>query len=203
MQKKFISIVIMFLVQACAPLNYYKADDVSKIKRIAVLNFRESPDNENKGGGPAISESVVTELSKSRKFVIVEGTQKEEILKQQSFERTGAVDANTVKEIGKILGVDAIIVGHVPEYGKYKTSWGAKNWFWGTFFLGILTGGVGFLTFIEPIFPEVTFSAMVNIRVVSVDTGEILYTKSARASGHDFSKVIQDISKEAVSDLIW
>lgn len=38
------------------------------------------------------------------------------------------------------------------KYGENKTSWGAKNWFLGTALLSLFTGGLGFLTFIEPRF---------------------------------------------------
>ena len=202
MSKKLTGIVLLFcLIAGCAPLNYFKAPDMLKVKRIAVLNLKESPGNNKVGGGAAISEGIINEITRLGRFVVVEGTQKEEILKQQVFEQSGAVNIDTAKEVGKMLGVDAVIVGHVPEYGEYRTSWGSKNWFWGTAALALFTGGLGFITFVEPWFPEVIFAAMVNVRVVSVETGEILYTKSARATGYDFLKVIDAVCKEAVSDL--
>lgn len=205
MSKKPVKILCIFILicffVSCAPLNYYKSADIIKVKRVAVLNLKESPGNNRAGGGVAISEGIVNEISKLGRFVVIEGTQKEEILKQQVFDKSGSVDVNTAKEVGKMLGADAIVVGSVPEYGEYKTSWGSKNWFWGTAALALFTGGLGFLTFIEPIFPEKTFTAMVNIRIVSVETGEILYTKSARASGYDFLKINEEVCKESVSDL--
>ena len=78
--------LIITLLMGCAPRPYFRSDKVSNIKRIAVLKFQEDPEHYQKGGGLAVSGVLVTELVKLGRFAVIEGIQKEELLKEQGFE---------------------------------------------------------------------------------------------------------------------
>jgi hypothetical protein len=51
-------------------------------------------------------------------YMIVERSRVDQVLKEQGLGLTGAIDQSTAAEIGKILGVQGLIVGSV---GNYKT----------------------------------------------------------------------------------
>jgi len=89
--------------------------DLRQYERIAVLDF-SSPLVESSAGVEA-SDIVGLELIK-KGYVVAERSRVDRILKEQGLALTGAIDETTVVEIGKILGVQALIMGSV---GSYKT----------------------------------------------------------------------------------
>jgi curli biogenesis system outer membrane secretion channel CsgG len=73
------------------------------------------------GGGDAsiISDNLASKLQQSGKFRVMERSQMEQILKEQSFQHSGACDGNQCAvEMGKILGLDRIVVGSVGLVGS-------------------------------------------------------------------------------------
>ncbi|OGS46069.1 MAG: hypothetical protein A3J79_11230 [Elusimicrobia bacterium RIFOXYB2_FULL_62_6] len=86
-------------------------------RRIAVTEF----DNKTAYGqgrlGGAASDILVTELAKSGKFIVVERDRLEKVLAEQKFQAGGMVDAQTAAQVGRILGVEAIVTGAVTNFG--------------------------------------------------------------------------------------
>ena len=69
--------------------------------------------------GSSIADMVATELLGSRLYRLVERGQMEKILGEQALGLKGVTDSSAAVQAGKILGVQGVIVGTVPEYG-YK-----------------------------------------------------------------------------------
>jgi len=90
--------------------------DVSDIKRIAVVDF-QGP----KQSGNAIAALFTDKLWKTQYFQMVEREKIEQVLEEHAFNMSGAVDDATIVEFGKILGVDAIVVGNVSSYTTRDT----------------------------------------------------------------------------------
>lgn len=78
---------------------------------VAVLPF------ENKGAskdlGEIILDKMITVLVNQERFKVMERAQLNKILEEQSLGSSGVVDAATAAQIGKGIGVDAIIIGSV------------------------------------------------------------------------------------------
>lgn len=82
-----------------------------KVETLAVLNF-EGPS----GSGPAMAELFSTKLVHGAYYKIVERERLNKILNEQKLGMTGMIDEKTAAQIGKLAGVQAIIVGKVIAY---------------------------------------------------------------------------------------
>lgn len=75
------------------------------------------------GGG--IADMLVTELVNSKKFKVIERAELESLMQEQKLGLSGAVTAQTAAQIGKILGVEYMVIGSVNEYGTKESDIGA------------------------------------------------------------------------------
>lgn len=106
------------------------------------------------GVGRGASDMLTTELVKTKKYRIFERDKIASVMKEQGFQMSGAVEPTTAVQVGKLIGVKYILTGAVTEYGIAKS--------------GVEAGGyvdVG----------KVRYSTSVDVRAVSVETGEILF----------------------------
>jgi curli biogenesis system outer membrane secretion channel CsgG len=172
--------------------------------RIAVLEFSNKANNQwwFSNGAAAAQDVFVTELVKSRKFVVIEREKINSIMEEKGLTLSKDIDAKTAMQIGKLLGVNYMLTGALTEYGN--TDSGAHG------------PGVGNL----PSFGvhKRTFVAALNARVFNVSTGEIVWADEARKEEssssvsvggfgggvHDdrmFDKVLKPIIQELVASL--
>lgn len=124
-------------------------------RRVGVVDF------ENKtayGGrlGTAASDILITELTKTGKFIVVERDKMDKLMAEQRLGMSGAIDPNTAAKMGKILGLNAIVTGSVSQFGVSTT---------GSDYLLVQT-------------KKQVADATVNIRVVNTETGQVLYADS-------------------------
>jgi curli biogenesis system outer membrane secretion channel CsgG len=114
--------------------------------------------------GKGISDMLVDKLLKDGRYRLIERSALDKILAEQNFSNSDRADSNTAAKIGKVLGVDAIIIGSITQFGRddQHTNVGGGGYGLGRF--GI--GGVG----------TSKAKAVVGItaRVINVSTGEIL-----------------------------
>jgi len=82
-----------------------------KIKRIAVLPFSYAQSTSSVKDGSIISERLTMALIKSEKIEIIERSVLNKVLDELKLQSSGVIDASIAKELGKILGADAIITG--------------------------------------------------------------------------------------------
>jgi TolB-like protein len=82
--------------------------------KLAVLEFVDLKGNTT-DFGRFIAEELITRLYKTKKFYVIERQLLNKVLEEHKLTATGLIDENSAKELGKILGVDAIASGTVTE----------------------------------------------------------------------------------------
>ncbi|MBP7795319.1 MAG: hypothetical protein KA059_00900 [Elusimicrobiales bacterium] len=121
--KKF-KAVIMCIIFAALPLlaeedvkDPYQnlANDIGKyaqgVNKIAVIPFSYADNTQSTKDGSVIAERLSMKLINMNKFEVIERTQLDKVLSELKLQNSGVIDAQSAKELGKVLGVDAIITG--------------------------------------------------------------------------------------------
>lgn len=151
-------------------------------KRVAVLDFDYgtvqsyvySIYGSNQDVGKGITDMLVERLLKEGKYRIIERKALDKILAEQNFSNSDRANPATAQKIGKMLGVDAIIMGSITKFGRddHSKSIGGA---------GISRGGFGIGGIKRN---EAKAVCAISARVVDTTTGEIL----AAATGEGESK---------------
>lgn len=113
--------------------------------------------------GKGIADLLVTDLVKDGSYSLIERKALDKIMAEQNFSNSNRADPTSAAKIGKQLGVDAILVGSITEFGnetKKTGLGGAGNW-----------GGYGLGGFHHS---NSNANVAIDARLVNVDTGEIL-----------------------------
>ena len=84
--------------------------------RIAVIDFSDLEGNVTEFG-KYLSEELITRLFKTLRFEVVERRMLIKVIKEHKLSYTHFFDEESVKDIGKFLGVDAIASGSVSDLG--------------------------------------------------------------------------------------
>src|SRR5207253_1929537 len=95
-------------------------------KRVAVINFDYGtvPSSvaaifgTNQDVGKGISDLLVQKLVQDGKYSVIERNAIDKVLGEQNFANSDRVDSSTAAKIGKILGVDAVIMGSITQFGR-------------------------------------------------------------------------------------
>jgi curli biogenesis system outer membrane secretion channel CsgG len=141
--------------------------------RIAVLRFEDNTPHywwDATKLGDAAADKFTTELVNSGKFSVIERNRLDDILKEHNLTAQGAVTPQTAVELGKLLGVELMVMGSITEFGFERYGAGITSRFHGTMY---------------------RYTCKIDVRVVNVQTAEILY---ADAEGSDHIDVGVGIS---------
>ncbi len=84
----------------------------NSIQRIAVLEF-PSIDGETSDEGRLLAERMISNIVTEGSISVIERNSIDRILEEQKLQASGVIDSSTAKEIGMVLGVDAILMGTV------------------------------------------------------------------------------------------
>ena len=82
-------------------------------RKIAVMPFRAPVELV----GASIADMFATDLLRTYKYQLVERSQMKKVLGEQALGLKGVTDSATAIKVGRLLGVQGVIVGTVPEYG--------------------------------------------------------------------------------------
>ena len=115
--RRFHIIFLCFLLSAVCP--------AQEKKRIAVLSFDYAAVRTSAAGilggetdlGKAVSDLLVAQLLADGKFSLIERQVLDKILTEQNFSNSDRTDPSTAAKLGRILGVDALVVGTVTQFG--------------------------------------------------------------------------------------
>lgn len=145
-----------------------------KKKRVAVLNFDYATVQSsvsamfgtNVDVGRGISDLLVQQLVTDGKYSMIERNAIDKILNEQNFANSDRVDPSTAAKIGKILGVEAVIMGSITQFGRddEKKTYGGGA-------VGGITGKFG-LGGVQK--REAKAVVGITARMVDTTTGEIL-----------------------------
>src|ERR1041384_4966437 len=171
----------LLLVLACAAAARLGAQAPVSKPRVAVLDFDyatvqsyvQDMFGSNEDIGKGIADMLVTNLVRDGHYTVIERKQLDRILQEQNFQQSDRADPSSAVRLAKLLGVDAIIIGSITQFGRDDKKLGVGG---GVRVGGIGIGGLG----------KKTAKAVVQIdaRIVSTTTAEIL----AVATGHGESK---------------
>jgi curli biogenesis system outer membrane secretion channel CsgG len=94
-----------------------KASPEGKELRIAVVDFQDLL-NVTSDLGRFVANRLTTRLAQSQNFFVVERQRLGQVLQELRFSMTDLVDPAKAKELGRMVGVDAIVVGTVSDLGN-------------------------------------------------------------------------------------
>ncbi|MCS7232709.1 MAG: tetratricopeptide repeat protein [Synergistetes bacterium] len=157
--KKFgLWVIIIFSVLCCLVSVAFGASDKMRIAVVDFSNNVTGPESSQvEAVRRAITDMFITELWKTQMFSIVERSRLEAIAREHKLAQAGLVDASTAAQLGKLLGVEAIITGSITQFTLKKKG-------------GIIPipqlGGIAV--------GESEANVTLDIRMISVETGEIL-----------------------------
>jgi curli biogenesis system outer membrane secretion channel CsgG len=141
-------------------------------KRVAVFDFDYGTVHSDVAAifgkdvdvGKGISDLLVTYLVKDGTYSVIERKALDKILTEQNFSNSDRANPNSAAKIGKLLGVDAIIVGSITEFGNETKNTGVGG-------AGGGLGGLGLGGFKHKKSKAVV---ALDARLVDIDTAEIL-----------------------------
>ena len=139
----------------------YAQSTNSERLRVAVLDFDFSPIDAaslRAGSARGVNELLVNKLVQDGTYSVIERSRISAVLAEQDLGASGRVDASTAAELGRILGVDAVIFGTVTEFAVDSQS---------------SRGSVGFFGVTAGTESEKA-NVRLNARIVSTSTAEIL-----------------------------
>jgi curli biogenesis system outer membrane secretion channel CsgG len=156
-------------------------------RRVAVMDFNYGTVStsvaaifgSNQDVGKGIVDLLIDRLVNDGTYRVIERQALNKIIAEQNFSNSNRADPNSAAKIGKLLGVDTIIVGDITQFGRddHNTNLGGVGSTLGHYGLG----GVGV--------HKAKAVVAVTARMVDVDTGEILAsvtgTGESQRSGTD------------------
>jgi TolB-like protein len=92
------------------------AQDVDYKPYIAVFSFEDAnARTEVTKLGQTLTEMLITALIQANRYYVMERVQLENILKEQSLSQTGVIDTETAVEVGKLFGLEGVVVGSISQ----------------------------------------------------------------------------------------
>jgi curli biogenesis system outer membrane secretion channel CsgG len=175
MKSRIVIAVVVFLAVVSAAGAQQK-------RRVAVIDFDYATVQSgvsalfgtNKDVGKGIVDLLVDKLVSDGVFSVIERQALDKIVAEQNFSNSDRADSNSAAKIGRVLGVDAIVVGSITQFGRddKTTNLGGDA-------LGNVTGrfGIGGVR-------KTQANAVVQItsRMVNTSTGEILASVTAKGN---------------------
>jgi len=161
-------------------------EEKAKLPRIAILEFKAAPDawhgwrfggwgNQMGTISNQLRDLFTTEIMEKGhgKIRVVERERLQEIRDELNFQQSGEVDTSTVQKIGKLLGVKYVMTGKVTRFA-YKESGISGGWGLGAL-VGKVTGnGLAGAVAGDMHLKKASFTGRLDIRLIEVETGEIL-----------------------------
>jgi curli biogenesis system outer membrane secretion channel CsgG len=150
-------------------------------RRIAVLDFDYATVHQwvydmfgsDQDIGKGIADMLVSNLVRNGTYSVIERKQLDQVMREQNFQQSGRADPSSAVQLAKLLGVDAIIIGSITQFGRDDKKLGIAG--------GVRIGGIGLGGFGKKSAKAVV---VIDARIVSTTTAEILGV----ATGHGESK---------------
>ena len=173
-----LSLVGVLLFLAAAQAQTAPSPTAPRKKRVAVFDFdyatvqtySAAAFGSNVDVGRGIADLTVKYLVQDGTYSVIERKAMDKILTEQNFSNSDRANPTSAAKLGKLLGVDAIIVGSVTQFGNdtKNTNVGGGGGPWGAY--GV--GGFGH--------KKTKAIVAVDARMVDIDTAEILGVASGK-----------------------
>src|SRR5262245_36769283 len=113
-------------------------------RRVAVLDFDYATVHEwvndlfgsDVDIGKGIADMLVTNLVRNGTYSVIERKQLDRVMQEQNFQQSGRADPSSAVQLAKLLGVDAIIIGSITQFGRDDKKLGVGG-------AGVHVGGIG------------------------------------------------------------
>lgn len=116
MKKALLALLVGICLGACASNTVLSPTyDFSQVNRIGIMAFSNSWTDLNG------VENLFAKYLIRHGFKVVERAQLESILREHNISVSGYLDPATTREIGRILGVDVLLIGEVSSYTPART----------------------------------------------------------------------------------
>src|SRR4030095_7221042 len=163
---------LLMIAALLLPANLMAQQAQGRKKRVAIFDFDYATVQSNVSAifgtnvdiGQGISDMLVTFLVKDGTYSVIERKALDKILAEQNFSNSDRANPNSAAKIGKLLGVDAIIVGSITQFGNDTKNTGVGG-------VGAGLGKVGLGGFSRK---ESKAVVALSARIVDIDTAEIL-----------------------------
>ncbi len=101
-----------YFTQVRSSANVYVAPASTPVSKVAVMPFKASTELI----GASVSDMVVTELLRAKRYTLVERGQMARVLSEAELAMAGLSQSRAM-EVAKMLGADGVVIGTVDEYG--------------------------------------------------------------------------------------
>lgn len=193
--------------------------DSTQVQRVALIGFVDYPGIVGSG---EITASIFEKYLLISGYTVVERRQVNEILKEQALQLSGALEQSTLRKIGRLLNVDALVIGSIndytdpreqtvmvdiplahstPIYGKVETVQKKGDTTIKTT-ENVITG-YNFSTSsrIVPRVEQIPAHVGLSVRLVNIETSEVLWSASATAEGEFLSEATEIASSQIMQML--
>ena len=164
-------LVLLFALVVFAAAQLAVAQGSARRPRVAVMSFdyatvqsaSSAMFGSNIDVGKGISDLLINNLVKDGTYSVIERAALDKLMTEQNFSNSNRADPSSAAQLGKLLGVDYIIIGSITQFGNEtkKQNVGGGGGGWG----GYGIGGIGH--------SKSNANVGISARIVNVDTGEI------------------------------
>lgn len=202
--KKLTFLLPALLLAACATpkVAVNPRSDFSAVKRVAVLSFS--------GAKGDLAADLMTQSLLEHGADVIERQRLDAVMKEQSLSASSAFDPSTAKQLGRLLGVDALFVGTVAEstpQSSYIVNQAQNPQY------TVVTPVSGGTVYSEgsvmgmPNSQLLSTTANVSLlsRMVDVQTGSVMWSASMTYEGFDIPSAMTGITDAFIRSLspIW
>ncbi|MBV9084351.1 MAG: curli production assembly protein CsgG [Acidobacteriaceae bacterium] len=171
-QSRLLTIAPLFLCTLAYPQSPKKRIAVFDFDYAAVQNVVSEVFGTRQDVGKGIADLLVDRLVSDGRYSVIERKAIQKVMAEQNFSNSDRVDPNSAAKLGRILGVDAIVIGSITQFGRDDQN----RTIGGSAFSGFAArygiGGVGQR--------KAKAVVAINARLVSTDTAEILAVASGK-----------------------
>lgn len=202
--KKQLLLPALLLLAACATpkVAINPRADFSGIKRVAVISFN--------GPRGDLAADLMTQSLLERGADVIERQHLSAVMSEQSLTSSSSFDPATAKQIGKLLGVDALFVGTVAESTPQSSyivnqSDNPRNTTITPVGSGTLYSEGSVMGMPNSQLLSTTANVSLLSRMVDVQTGSIMWSASMNYEGFDVSSAMSGITDAFIRSLspIW
>jgi len=179
----FVSVLLcqMGLIGCAEQPALMNAERLSGVKTLAVLPFEDAPGSYGRNSGTAVCGFITSEMVMQNRYRLVERSKLRSLLDEQDLQVSDLTNPQTAARVGKLLGVQAVIVGSVSQYDMDKT----------TVYVHVV-----------PIVSK-DYKVGASVRMIDVTNGQIIYAHSACGnSGNNFTEAGKQAAQKLLAPLL-
>lgn len=210
------------LVGCSSPAVVFIASDYnpSHVRRVALVKIADYPDAPGSG---EIAASTFEKYLLPAGYNVIERRQVAQILQEQSMNLSGAIEPAAIQNIGKILGVDAVVLGNLTEFSNTREQTvmvdipqEQSDPIYGQT-VTVQRNGDSMVKTVQPVVTGYTYTQSdqvvpetetlpahvgMSVRLVDAQTGEVLWISSASSDGVDLTAAIEHVSSKIMQAVI-